>query len=166
VPLAALSEFLECFFASFIDFGCNLWCKDSKKVPKHLQKGVDKELTTHFLLYSMVIYLAGLTSVAAQRHSSLGIAETKAGRKSDFGASIQGNSSMNTTLRLFFDCAIRSQSMSKASIQLWGCYHPSSLARSIKRYFEHNAEALEVLVLKGHKAIIFHSRNFFGKFFA
>ena len=32
-------------------------------------------------------------------------------------------------------------------------YNPSSLARSIKRYFEHNAEALEVLVLKGHKAI-------------
>ena len=32
-------------------------------------------------------------------------------------------------------------------------YNPSSLARSIKRYFERNANALEVIVFKGHKFI-------------
>ena len=32
-------------------------------------------------------------------------------------------------------------------------YNPSLLARDIRKYFERNIEALEVLVLKGHKAI-------------
>lgn len=32
-------------------------------------------------------------------------------------------------------------------------YNPSLLARNIRKYFERNIDALEVLVLKGHKAI-------------
>ena len=32
-------------------------------------------------------------------------------------------------------------------------YNSSVLARSIKRYFEHNSDALEVIVLKGRKLL-------------
>lgn len=48
-------------------------------------------------------------------------------------------------------------------------YSPSKLARSIKHYFEGNAEALEVLVFKGGKSIsvsreLSQSKSFYGIF--
>ena len=48
-------------------------------------------------------------------------------------------------------------------------YNPSLLARDIRKYFERNVEALEVLVLKGHKAIsisreLSRSRSFYHIF--
>ena len=48
-------------------------------------------------------------------------------------------------------------------------YRPSSLARSIKQYFEHNSEAIEVLVFKGGKSIsvsreMSQSRSFYALF--
>ena len=48
-------------------------------------------------------------------------------------------------------------------------YSPSSLARSIKQYFEHNNDALEVLVFKGGKSIsvsreMSQSKSFYGLF--
>lgn len=48
-------------------------------------------------------------------------------------------------------------------------YSPSSLARSIKHYFEHNSDALEVLVFKGGKSIsvsreMSQSKSFYSLF--
>ena len=76
---------------------------------------------------------------------------------------ISGKSSVSNRLEESIDQSNR------VLLNITSDYSPSSLARSIKHYFEHNADALEVLVFKGGKIIsvsreMSQSKSFYGLF--